>query len=80
MIQFQTTIIYSSIGGGGNKNKLYIESAALQTNMMSSIGLHPSPIRHTDEERFVLLCTRVCVFVSIVCVRYLQQASAPREV
>lgn len=69
MIQFQTTIIYRSIGG--HKNKLYIKSAALETNM-SSICLKPS-LNSRAEEKGV--CVRVCGRV-----RYLQQASAPREV
>lgn len=62
MIHFQTTIIYSSRGGRGNKNKLYIKSAALQTNMRSSVGLKPlSHHTHTDEERFAF-CVPACVY------------------
>lgn len=41
------------------------------------MALNPSPITHTLMRKGLLfVCRRVC----IVCVRYLQQASAPREV
>lgn len=59
--------------GRGNKNKLYIKSVALQTNMRSSIGLNPLP-SHTLMGKGLLFVCRC------LCVRYLQQASAPREV
>lgn len=69
-------IIYSSIRIRGIKNKLYIKSADLQTNMRSFIGLHLLPSHTLMRKGFI----SVFVCLSTVCVRYLQQARAPREV
>lgn len=71
MIQFQTTIIYSSVGEEGEiKTKLYIKSAALQTNMRSSIGLTPLPSHNTDGGKGFLcvsVCVCLCVYVYCMC-------------
>lgn len=63
MIQFQTTVIYSSMGRG-NKNKLYIISAVLQTNEMFCWP-KPSVFTQSDEETFMFLCR--CVFQYYMC-------------
>lgn len=47
--------------------------------MRSSIGLNPLP-SHTLMRKGWFFCVGVCVCLWIVCVCYLQQASAPREV
>lgn len=66
MIQFQTTIIYSSVGEEGEiKTKLYIKSAALQTNMRSSIGLTPLPSHNTDGGKVFFVCKCMCVSVCV---------------
>lgn len=44
--------------------------------MRSSVGLNPLPSHTLMRKGLLFVCRRVCT----VCVRYLQQASAPREV